>query len=67
MKRKATILTLAVTMILGFGCVALAAKAGKAKRNIAAPQQITIYYGDIPVSLTANSFQTSFDLAALAR
>ena len=62
MKNTTLILTLATAAILSLGCVSRATS----KKHNPAPQQVIVYYGDVPVSLTADSFQASFDLASLA-
>jgi hypothetical protein len=67
MKRTAQILTLVAASILGLGAISMASRmiaTGKIDR-ISAPQQITISYGDVPVSLTADIFQSPVDLSAL--
>jgi hypothetical protein len=62
MKKTAQLLTLAVASILGLGAISMT---GKTPRN-PERQNITVYYGDVPVSLTADAFQTAFDPAVLA-
>jgi hypothetical protein len=63
MKRTTLILTLAAAMILSLGCVAHTGR----KQAVAAHPAAVIYYGDTPVSLTAESFRSSLDLSVLAR
>jgi len=63
MKTTTLILTLTVAAILGVGCVSRVT----GQKQKPAPQQVVVYYGDVPVSLTADSFQVSFDVVALAR
>jgi hypothetical protein len=69
MKKTAQVLTLAVASILGLGAISMTSRtleSGKTDRN-PVPQKITIYYGDVPVSLTADAFQSAFDPALLIR
>jgi len=69
MKNTAQVLALVVAGIAGLGAISMASRtieAGQADRD-AAPQKITVFYGDVPVSLTADAFQTTFDPAVLAR
>jgi len=58
MKTTSLILTLAVASLLSAGGVSTT-KPKKAPE--AAPQNITVLYGDVPVSLSVNSLQMPFD------
>jgi hypothetical protein len=58
MKNTTLILTLAVASLLGFGGGSTASRTVGPKKAVeAAPQKITVMYGDVPVSLTVDTFQ----------
>jgi len=66
MKSTTLILTMAVAVLLSLGGASTASRAFRPKGFAeTAPQEITVMYSDVPVSLSVNSFQMPFDLAAL--
>jgi hypothetical protein len=58
MKTTTLILTLAVASLLSLGGISTSAPKKSAE---AAPRKITVMYGDVPVSLTVDTFQMPFD------
>ena len=75
MNNTTLILTLATAAILSLGCVGLTANTVQQKMvtqadhtngNGAAERQITLIYGDVPVTLAADTFQMPVNLAILA-
>jgi hypothetical protein len=58
MKSTTLILTLAVASLLSFGGGSTTARTvGPRKAVETAPQKITVMYGDVPVSLSVDTFQ----------
>ena len=62
MKTTSLILTLAVASLLSLGGISTS---GLKKAGDVAPQNITVMYGDVPVSLAVETFQMPFDPAVL--
>jgi hypothetical protein len=62
MKGLALILALAVAIPVGLGTMSRAARTTASEST---PQKITVLYGDVPVTLSADSFQMPFDPSLL--
>jgi hypothetical protein len=62
MKSTTLILTLAVASLLSLGGGSTVSRTvGPKKDAEAVPQKITVMYGDVPVSLSVDTFQMPFD------